>query len=299
MVTADTQFLCISGLLKARPVTEGARRFLYMEASNEAIDLQGEKVLAKSLADSADHFLRYGNIDLDHRTLLPARPGENPYFWEIGQPVEAQIDGSRTFVKAELYTGDGPTAVNANMVWESLTAMNPPARWYPSVGGQILERTADIDPLTKARVNLISRVRWSNVGLSRSPVNNAVPSVATVPIGVLTKCCSPAGLDLAKAIAAGYGTDSAALTDGAALRHQSLDPQMQAVMPVPHDLLLKDTDARPDYAAIRDQLAGKMRPAALAEMLVSEYGFPHEEALAYVQRFFRDFLSAARHGVPV
>lgn len=293
MNTDTPHYLCISGLLKARPVTEGARRFLYMEASNEATDLQGEKVLAKSLADSADYFLRYGNIDLDHRTLMPARPGENPYLWEIGQPVEAQIDGDRTFVKAEIYSGDGPTAANAHMVWESLTTLNPPARWYPSVGGQILERTADIDPLTKARVNLISKVRWSNIGLSRVPVNNAVPSVATVPIGVLTKCCSPAGLDLAKALAAGYGTDSAILTDGAALRQQSLDPVSQAVLPRGGE-----AQAKPDDAAVRDYLAGTVRPEALAASLMGQYGFSHDQALAHVKRFLRDLLTA-RHGAPV
>ena len=284
MDTVDIpHFLCISGLLKARPVTEGARRFLYMEASNEAIDLQGEKVLAKSLADSADYFLRYGNIDLDHRTLIPPRPGENPYLWEIGQPIEARIDGDRTFVKAELYSGEGPSAANANMVWESLTTLNPPARWYPSVGGQILERTADIDPLTKARVNLISKVRWSGIGLSRTPVNSAVPSVATVPIGVLTKCCSPAGLDLAKALAAGYGTDSATLTDGAALRTQSLEPQVQATLP---------------YGHWRDLLAKKMRPETLASDLAQEHNLPLDEARALVRRFVHD-LHTARHGATV
>ena len=107
MDTVDIpHYLCISGLLKARPVTEGARRFLFMEASNEATDLQGEKVLAKSLADSADYFLRYGNIDLDHRTLIPPRPGENPYLWEIGQPIEARIDGDRTFVNHDFAVGN-------------------------------------------------------------------------------------------------------------------------------------------------------------------------------------------------
>lgn len=281
------QYLCISGLLKARPAEEGGQRYLYMEASNEATDLQGERVLAKSLSDSAEHFLRYGNIDIDHRTLLPARPGENPYLWEIGQPVDARIDGQQTFVKAVLYTGDGPTAQNANMVWDSLTRQQPPARWYPSVGGQILERSSDIDPLTKARVNLVTRVRWTNLGISRTPVNPAVPSVATVPVGVLTKCCTPAGLDLdlAKALEAGYGTDSAALAGGAALRTQSLDDQVQATLP--------------SYLEARDRLAKRMRPATLADQLVADFpALSHDDALALVRRFLRD-LQTARNGVSV
>jgi hypothetical protein len=287
-------YLCISGLLKARPAEEAGKRFLYMEASNETSDLQGEKVLAKSLADSAAHFLRYGNLDLDHRTLLPPRPGENPYLWEIGYPIDAHIsDDGRTFVKAVLYTGEGEVARNANMVWDSLTSTQPPARWYPSVGGQILERAQDINPMTKAATTLITKVRWTNIGLSRTPVNNQVPPVATIPIDVLTKCCTPAGLDLTKAMAAGYGTDSLALIDGAALRQQSLDPVPQAMLPHGGEAIVK-----PDDAAVRDYLASTVRPEALAASLMGQYGFSHDQALAHVRRFLRDLLTA-RHGVPV
>jgi hypothetical protein len=290
----NPSYLCISGLLKARPAEEAGQRYLYMEASNEALDLQGEKVLAKSLADSAAHFLRYGNLDLDHRTLLPPRPGENPYLWEIGYPVDAQIsDDGRTFVKAVLYAGEGEVARNANLVWDSLTGTHPPARWYPSVGGQILERAQDINPLTKAATTLITKVRWTNIGLSRTPVNNQVPPVATIPVNVLTKCCTAAGLDLAKALAAGYGTDALALTDGAALRQQSLDPVPQAVLPRGGE-----AQAQPNDTAVRDYLAGTVRPEALAASLMGKYGFSHDQALAHVKRFLRDLLTA-RNGVPV
>ncbi|MCK7579889.1 MAG: hypothetical protein MZV65_32130 [Chromatiales bacterium] len=89
-------------------------------------------MLAKSLAESADHFLRYGNLDLDHRTLIaPRGPGDNPYLWEIGRPVDARIDGSATFVKAVLYQGDGPMAENASTVWASLTRINPAGALVP------------------------------------------------------------------------------------------------------------------------------------------------------------------------
>lgn len=279
MIT-DPQYLSVSGLLKARPAEEGGERVLYMEASNETTDLQGERVLAKSLAESAEHFLRYGNLDLDHRTLIaPRGPGDNPYLWEIGRPVDARIDGSATFVKAVLYQGDGPMAENANMVWDSLTRINPPARWYPSVGGQILGRSREIDPMTKAIVNLITRVRWTNIGLSRTPVNPAVPPVAMVPAEVFAKCCTPGGfdLDLAKALEAGYGTDVAGLVDGAALRTQSLDRQPQATLPV---------QLKP--AQIRDILAKRMHPQTLAEHLIEAHGVPEDDALAHARGFLRD-----------
>lgn len=267
------EFLSLTGLLKARPAEEGRERVLYFEASNESPDLQNERVLAKSLEDSAEHFLRYGNLDIDHRTLLPPRiPGENPMLWEIGQPVDARIDGGSTFVKAILYQGDGPTAQNANYVWDSLTRQSPPARWYPSVGGQILGRDTEVDPLTKAKVNLITKVRWTNIGLSRTPVNQAVSTVATVPVGVFAKCCTAAGcFDLGKALEAGYGTDAASLTGGGALRKQSLDGAPQAQLP--------------------EAAQAALNPQLMAISLVRSLGVEPKKALSFSRQWSRDFSS--------
>lgn len=277
------QYISIHGLFKARPAEEGGGRFLYMEASNESIDLEGERVLARSLADSRDYFLRYGNIDLDHRTLAPCRQ-DDPYVWEIGRPVDVQVDGSRTFVKAVLYQGEGRMAEKANLVWESLTQLSPPARWYPSVGGKVLERTQEIDPETKAKVNLITRVRWCNIGLSRTPANPAVPPVATVPVEVFAKCCTSRGFCLEKALEAGYGTDAASLSEGGALRTQSLDTRVQAQLPIP---ILQQ---------VRDRLARRVGPQALVEYLMRELGLSETEARDYVRRFWRDLIHYAIEG---
>jgi hypothetical protein len=276
-------YISLSGLFKARPSQEGSDRVLYMEASNERVDLQGEKVLAKSLQDSSEHFLRYGNIDLDHRTLLaPAQAGDNPYRWEIGHPVAVSSEGGRTLVKALLYQGEGPMAENANLVWESLTRLSPPARWYPSVGGQVLERGTETDPLTKAAVPVIRRVRWTNIGLSRTPVNSAVSPVSTIPVEVFAKCLTAEGcLDLTKALEAGYGTDSAALSGGGALRVQSLDSKPQATLP-----------GGVSYLNAREALARWARctthPRALAERLTHRFSLSPDEAARWVERFLRD-----------
>lgn len=206
-------------MLKATPATEGDDRIIYFEASNEGIDQQGERVLAKALAESASIFKAHGNIDIDHLSLLRKGTTEGVES-EIGFPVDAVINDKRTFVKAKLYKGESRLAKNANMVWESLTAISPPARWYPSVGGSILGRSTQVDPLTKAQVTVVEKVRWTNVALSRTPVNQHVGTVGTTPIG--TFCKSLNGFVLSKGLEAGYGTDSASLTGGGALRIQSL-----------------------------------------------------------------------------
>lgn len=274
------EYLSIGNMLKATPQVAGGQRIVYFEASNEGLDQQNEVVAAKALADSAEYFKRYGNIDIDHYTLIGAKTGIPDYpMYEIGRPVEVRQTGKTTFVKAEIYSGSGPAAERANMFWSSLTEINPPARWYPSVGGSVLEKAIEVDPDTKMRKAIIKKVRWNNIGVSKTPVNQHVSTCATVPVGAFTKCWTAAGLDLAKALEAGYGTDSAVMTGGASLREQSLDPRIHS------------------YFDFRNKLAGGMRsgsvgknPGArdLVEFAARTFSLPRDQAAEWVERFLRD-----------
>lgn len=273
-------YLCITQMLKATPSVEAGERFIYLEASNEARDQQGEVVLAKALEESADYYLRYGNLDLDHLTQLGPKAGIANYaLFEIGRPVEVKVSGGKTLVKGQIYKGEGPVAEKANQFWSSLIDLNPPQRWYPSVGGAVMEKGMDIDPKTGAKHAIIKRVRWTNIGFSKTPVNQTVPTVTTVPFGALAKCWGPLGLDLNKAMEAGYGTDSAQLTDGGALRKQSLHGSPM------------------NYFDMRDKIAGAIRKGSVgknpgAKELVnfasSNFGVSLDEAAETVERFMRD-----------
>lgn len=278
-------FLSIGNMLKAIPQVDGGQRIVYFEASNEGMDQQSEVIAAKALADSAEFFKRYGNIDIDHWTLLgkpdatkgrPGIPGHELY--EIGRPVDVRQDGKTTFVKAEIYSGEGPAAENANNFWSSLTDLKPPQRWYPSVGGSVLAKSVAIDPKTKERRAMVTRVRWTNIGVSKTPVNQHVGMCATVPLGAFAKSWSAAGLDLAKALEAGYGTDVAGLTGGSALRVQSLDG-------VPSS-----------YFDFREKLAWSVRngrvksgtPKSLVQFSTGKFGLSQDEAEEWVGRFMAD-----------
>lgn len=285
------EFLSIGDLLKATPQTEGGRRFVYFEASNEGLDQQNEVIAAKALAESADFYKRYGNVDLEHWTLIgkpdpskgrPGIPGAELY--EIGRPVDVQQDGKTTFVKAEIYSGTGPAAENANMFWSSITELNPPQRWYPSVGGAVLAKSEEIDPKTKSRKVIVSKVRWTNIGVSKTPVNQHVGSCATIPLGAFAKCWTAAGLDLTKALEAGYGTDSASLTGGSAIRKQSLDSQIHS------------------YWDFREKLAGDIRTGkagknpGMRELVAHasrQFSIPPDQAAEWVERCMRDL----KHGL--
>lgn len=263
---------------KAMAVEDGGARLLFIEASNEARDYQGEVVLARALADSANYYRQFGNIDLDHITQLGPKVGIANYpLFEIGRPVEVAVRDGRTFVKGQLYQGDGQTAEKANMVWDSLTRQTPPARWYPSVGGQVLEKGTVQDPKTGAQHTVIRSVRWTNLALSKTPVNLTVPTVSTVPLDVFAKCWSPAGLDLTKALEAGAGTDVARLEGGAALRKQSLDRHVHS------------------YFEFRDRLAGAIRKKrvrsnadAMVQHAHDEMGMSKAQAAEWTERFLAD-----------
>ena len=283
------EYICVTQMLKATPKEEGGERFIYIEASNEDVDQQSEIVMAKALAESADYFLRYGNLDLDHITMTGLKQGVPNYMlYEIGRPVDARINGKRTFVKGQIYKGDTDVAEKANHFWESITALSPPQRWYPSVGGAVLEKSMEIDPVSKCRRAMVQKVRWTNIGFSKTPVNSSVPTVSTVPIGALTKAWGAAGLDITKALEAGYGTDSATLTGGGALRKQSL-----------HGSPL-------NYWDFREQVAGAMQSGSItnptAERLVqfatSQYGLQHDEATQWVERFMRDLSKSMKKRRP-
>jgi hypothetical protein len=280
------QYLSIGNMLKATPQMDGGQRIVYFEASNEGLDQQNEVIAAKALAESAEYFKRYGNIDIDHYTLIgkpdaargrPGIPGAELY--EIGRPIDVRQDGKTTFVKAQIYSGTGPAADNANLFWSSITELNPPQRWYPSVGGSVLAKSVEIDPKTKLRKAIVSKVRWNNIGVSKTPVNQHVGTCATIPLGAFAKSWTAAGLDFAKALEAGYGTDSASLDGGAALRKQSLDGVVQS------------------YFDFRDKLAGKMRTGAtgknpgareLVEFTAKQFSIPLDQAAEWVERFMRD-----------
>lgn len=278
VATLPAEYLSIPDMLKATPQQEGDRRFLYLEASNESRDYQGEVVLAKALAASADFYRKYGNFDIQHRSMIGLANGDRDYhLHEIGRPDRVEVDGSRTFVKGEIFSGETPVAETANNFWDSLTKLRPAQRWYPSIGGKIEGSERKLDPSTQQSHRVITKVMWCNIGFSRTPVNPRVPTVSTVPFGILAKCWGVGGLDLTKALEAGYGTDSASLSGGAALRKQSLDAKPQT------------------YWDVRDRLAKAIRrktvspqPEALVAHLSGTYGMDHAEAAEHVARFLTD-----------
>lgn len=241
-------------LCKARVAEEAGDRFVYCEASNEAIDQQNEKIKLDALLESRDLFLRQGNLDIDHLTLVGYRLGlSNPHEWELGQPVAAEPRNGSMWVKGRIYVGQE----KADFFWKSLTDLVPPMRWHPSVAGEVLERKTIVDPRTKATRRIVTKAKWLNLGFSKQPQNLSLAGVSVQPLGAFAKaaawaagdrCCDHGDCDgdglcetdtFQKTITAGYGTDSAALTGGGALRRQSIQGGIVDPLDGPHTRLLR------------------------------------------------------------
>lgn len=302
MHMAGPSFLSIGGFFKATPTIESGERFIFMEASNEARDLQNEVILQKALKESAEYFLRFGNIDLDHYTQI-GKPNPkkgvagipNYELYEIGRPVDVRVDGKRTFVKAQINSGEGIAAEKANIFWSSITEVNPPKRWYPSVGGAVLSKSTAFDESTGAEYPVIDKVRWSNIGLSLTPVNADVPEVSMIPIEMLAKCWGPLGLDLRKSLTAGYNSDSATMTGGDALRAGNGSGKKQSD---DGRLLVSDyfRDFRDPFAKlVHDGQAGRT-PADMARCAAQNFALSPSEAARYVEMFFDDLKRSTKRG---
>jgi hypothetical protein len=268
MLQSIPDFVSIAPMLKATPATEGDRRFIYVEASNESVDLHGEIVLAKALSESADYFATHGNLDLEHYTVIGAKAGiPNHETYEIGLPVDVRVDGAATFVKGEIYSGTGKMAEKANMFWSSVTDIQPAKKWWCSVGGAVLSKSITVDAKTGARTPVIGSVRWSNLAFSRVPVNANLQPASLVPFGPLAKSWGACGIDILKAHSATSNSP-----DG-------------------------DVPRKPlSYAAFRDCVAecignGLLKASDKTDLVreaASRFGLSDADASKYVERFLDD-----------
>lgn len=226
--------------LKARPVQDGGKRFIYCEASNEATDDENQGILKKALMASAPFFLAQGNLDLEHMTVVGHRLGkENPRAWEVGQPAEVREgDGSRgILVKGRLYEG-GPGftyfggSSAADYFWKTLH-QDPPMRWFPSVAGPIPE--GGLKKVCKNGIcrQVVTKCVWKNLGFATAQHNLSLAAVSTVPFGEFAKgvllaetnACDgeKCSCSITKALTAGHGTDVSGLSGGQALQRQSIE----------------------------------------------------------------------------
>lgn len=186
-------------------VEEDGKWIVYLQASNEMLDQDGEIIDMSALQKAKDYFLSHGVLSWDHKHKATHDPK-----YIIGEPLEVQFTNTReTLVKGFLYKANDI----AQNVWKNLQSG---ARLGASVGGGILQKSE----------NAIKEVIWDETAITHKPINDGtLGNVQMVPFAVF-----------AKALTAGGGVDASTFTGGRALTHESLQGNPSDTVPPPEEL---------------------------------------------------------------
>jgi hypothetical protein len=207
-----------------------------VEASNENLDLEQQRILQRALLDSKDYFLSNGVVSDDHkhRKIGPDGEIEIDYDRVIGEPIEVYTKGGRTFVKGILYAAKKHAKKFIDLL------KNHSTRVKASVGGLAPRVRTKIEK--GVNVGNVVSVLWNDIALTIAPVNS------TVAPAFLSK--SMTSLEFVKSLSAGYGTDHAEFTGGRALQTQgntSVDEAVKRLIEALSDGVVTSMEEAEDY----------------------------------------------------
>lgn len=249
------------------------RSVIYIEASNQMIDVQNDIVLQKALRDEAENFLKKGVISWDHLHKIEKNPR-----YICGEPLDVAFpkDG-RTLVKARMYPD--------NEYGQSILSLakSESTRLGASVGGAILQRTKAYVSSLKKSVQAIVKVLWDEVAVTHRPVNeDTLGRVTYVPFDDFAKSFiqndEERAAELLKALTAGYGADSSQFTGGRALIPESLmgaskrskEKLVQAFNITLDNIKKKKVKKYKDLASSLEQVGLKSYAAIVAETIIQQ-----------------------------
>lgn len=239
---------------------EAGRWIVYLQASNELKDQDGETVESGALKKAKDYYLANGVLSWDHKHKVTGDPE-----FIIGEPEDVQFtDRGETLVKGWLYQKNK----KAQSVWNNIRS--GAKRLGASIGGGILQKAEDT----------IKKVVWDETAITHKPVNSGtMGNVQMVPFAAF-----------AKAMTAGGGVDAALFSGGRALTGESLQGATVDVLNM-RDLRGMFSDL---LKAIRDR-----KVADYSDMLnfVYDRGYEGNDAariVNYIARKIPDVVGAGR-----
>lgn len=180
---------------------ENGQWIVYLQASNESLDQDGEALDMAALQKAADYYLSHGVLSWDHKHKQTNDPG-----FIIGEPLDVRFTKDRkTLVKGFLYQANDI----AKKVWGNI--QSGARRLGASVGGGILQKAE----------SRIREVIWDETAITHKPVNDGtLGNVTLVPFA-----------EFAKALTAGGGVDASSFFGGRALTPESLQGHTSDVVP--------------------------------------------------------------------
>jgi hypothetical protein len=179
-----------------------------VEASNENLDFEGQRVLKAALLNSKDYFLTNGVVSKDHLHQRVHKGGKILYdeSYVIGEPKKVYVQDGKVRVQGCLYKSNEYAQEFARLLNDNST------RVKASVGGlfpKVVKRKEN-----GVEVGNVVSVLWNDLALTIAPVN------PTVGPAVLVKSLS--SFEFVKSLSAGYGTDAATFSGGRALQKEDV-----------------------------------------------------------------------------
>lgn len=181
-------------LIKAEE--SGKDWLVYLQASNELQDQDGEVILSEALKKAADYYVSHGVLSWDHKHKELNDPS-----YIIGEPTDVSFSGSNeTLIKGRLYKENR----RAQGVMENI--LSDSSRLGASVGGYVLQKSK------QDGVSTVSTVYWDETAITHKPVNDHT----------LGKVSRSPFQEFMKALLAGSGVDAAQFSGGRALSGEEL-----------------------------------------------------------------------------
>jgi hypothetical protein len=173
-------------LIKAYP--SRGKRIIEFECSVELEDTEKDIILQSALLKSADNFIKYGHLDIDHFSELGMMPAyywlgiHNPEEYIVGLPLEVKNLGEgRTGIKGEIFSKAefNPTKHRFDQLWKELQsgiAYKSSVFGYPSphdtVEGGCGENS--LGQIVCAGRYFVKSFDWRSTALTKNPVNKLI-----------------------------------------------------------------------------------------------------------------------------
>ena len=227
-----------------------------VEASNENLDIEEQRVLQTALLSTKDYFLKSGVVSKDHKHRVFNADGSFDLREEyvIGEPLDVFTKGTSTYVKGKLYSKNE----YAKGFIELLESKS--SRVRASVGGLVpkIKRTIE----NGRKVGNIVSVLWDDLALTVLPVNYTVEPATSI-------AKSLSGKEFVKALSVGYGTNSAEFTGGRALQKEDMEHEK-------HLLSVNDGAVAALFGAIKEREVKSVDEGA--SFLSDKFGYSRPDA---------------------
>jgi hypothetical protein len=230
-----------------------------VEASNENLDIERQRVLQSALLGTKDYVLKNGVVSKEHkhRTFREDGGFDLNEEYVIGEPLDVFTKGASTLVKGKLYANN-PYARKFIALLDSGSS-----RVKASVGGLIPRIKKAME--NGREVGRIVSVLWDDLALTIQPVNPTVEPAVSSPLAK-----SLSGAEFVKALSAGYGADAAQFTGGRALHREDVEREKLA-------LSVNEQAIASLVGAIGD---GEVSGLEEAESFLADYGISQSDAYA-------------------